>query len=324
GAEVAGGRVEGRPSPPQAPARGRGGGGSKNVVLPSARCGGGVGGAGIRSPHMFRPNDHVLDYVDDYLHKVLASADAGYVERHCDTCRICQVALEEARRRFAAFETLPPTEASQPLIQATLERIDRYERGWPRLRRRLVLGVGLPIAASVLILAVLHLYYANLSASPDDLVVYGQNRILAGSPGSLRVRLQNHQSGVALAGVPVTIELRGKSPKQVVKLAHFKTDAQGTGTPRFQLPDWEDGSYELRVAAQKGWTHEVITQTVQLRRSWKLMLSTDKPVYQPGQTIHLRSLALHRPDLKPVAGHAVTFSITDPKGNVIFKKQDVT
>src|SRR5438067_421533 len=82
-----------------------------------------------------------------------ASAAAGYVERHCDTCRICQVALEEARRRFAAFETIPPTEASQPLIQATLDRIDRYERGWPRLRRRLILGVALPFAAAVLILA---------------------------------------------------------------------------------------------------------------------------------------------------------------------------
>jgi alpha-2-macroglobulin-like protein len=273
---------------------------------------------------MFRPNDHVLDHVDDYLHKVLTSADASYVERHCNTCRICQVALEEARRRFAAFETVPPTEAPQPLIQATLERIDRYERGWPRLRRRLLLGVGLPLAAAVLILSMLHLYYANLTASPTDLVVLGQNRLLAGSPGSLRVRLQNHISGAALAGVPVTIDLQRKMPKEVVQLVRFQTDSQGTGTPRFQLPDWEDGSYELRVTARQGWTNEVITQTVQLHRSWKLMLSSDKPVYQPGQTIHLRSLALHRPDLKPVAGHAVTFSITDPKGNVIFKRQDVT
>src|SRR5205807_1332332 len=66
------------------------------------------------------------------------------------------------------------------------------------------------------------------------------------------------------------------------------------------------------------------TETVQLRRSWKLMLSSDKPVYQPGQTILIRSLALRRADLKPVAGQEVTFAITDPKGNVIFKKQDMT
>src|SRR5262249_33075190 len=163
----------------------------------------------------FRPNDHVLDHVDDYLHKALPSADASYVERHCDACRICQVALEEARRRFAAFETVPPTEASQELIQATLERIDRYERGWPRFRRRWLSGAGLPLAAAFLILTLLHLHYANLSASPADLVVFGQNRLLAGSPGSLRVRLQNHASGASLAGIPVTIELRGKTADKV-------------------------------------------------------------------------------------------------------------
>src|SRR5262249_23233372 len=41
---------------------------------------------------------------------------------------------------------------------------------------------------------------------------------------------------------------------------------------------------------------------------------------QPGQVIHVRALALRQPDLKPVANHAMEFSITDPKGNVIFKE----
>ena len=54
------------------------------------------------------------------------------------------------------------------------------------------------------------------------------------------------------------------------------------------------------------------------------MLSSDKPVYQPGQVIRLRSLALAQPELRPVAGHAVAYAIRDPKGNVIFRKQDVT
>ena len=38
----------------------------------------------------------------------------------------------------------------------------------------------------------------------------------------------------------------------------------------------------------------------------------------------MRSLGLKKPDLKPVAGHEATFTIADPKGNVIFKQQDVT
>jgi alpha-2-macroglobulin-like protein len=50
------------------------------------------------------------------------------------------------------------------------------------------------------------------------------------------------------------------------------------------------------------------------------MVSTDKPVYQPGQTIHVRSLALQRPDLRAAGRQSVEFTVTDPKGNVIFKQ----
>ena len=54
------------------------------------------------------------------------------------------------------------------------------------------------------------------------------------------------------------------------------------------------------------------------------MLTSDKPVYQPGQTIRLRAMALRRPDQKPVAAEPLTFSIADPKGNVIFKQPAAT
>src|SRR5262249_4216173 len=92
----------------------------------------------------------------------------------------------------------------------------------------------------------------------------------------------------------------------------------------FQLPDWPDGAYQLRVVAHPDGKPETVTHEVRLKRSWKLMLSSDKPVYQPGQEIHVRALALRRPDLKPVAGHTAAFSIIDPKGNIISKRQDVT
>ena len=90
------------------------------------------------------------------------------------------------------------------------------------------------------------------------------------------------------------------------------------------MPDWNPGRYKLRVTARPAGRAESIEQTVTLRRSWQLMLTSDKPVYQPGQVIHVRSLALARPQAKPVAGQEVVYSITDPKGNVIFRKRDVT
>src|SRR5262249_8660892 len=77
------------------------------------------------------------------------------------------------------------------------------------------------------------------------------------------------------------------------------------------------------VVAHPNRDAEEITQKIQLRREWKVMLSSDKPVYQPGQRIRVRSLALRRHDLKPVAGERVVFAIRDPKGNVVFKQEDL-
>jgi uncharacterized protein YfaS (alpha-2-macroglobulin family) len=271
---------------------------------------------------MLDHNDHVVAFVDDFLHEALESADAAYVERHCDSCRICKLALDDARKRFAALETLPAIEPSERLIQATLGRIDAHERRTRKVRRWF-LGVSLPaIAASALIIGFLHLYYINLTPTPYDLRILGQNRLMAGSMASIRIRLLDRSNGQPMQGVPVDVELRRTG--QEVKLASFTTNAEGTGEPRFQLPDWADGDYTLHVVARPGKDVEEISETVQLRRSWKLMLSSDKPVYQPGQTILIRSLALYRADLKPVSGQEVTFAISDPKGNVIFKKQDVT
>jgi hypothetical protein len=268
---------------------------------------------------MLKANDHVLEYVDDYLHDVLEQADAAYVEQHCERCRICKVALDEAQKRQSALATVPPSEASGLLIQDTLAKIDSYE--WRRRRDRKILSWGLvtAVAASVAILCGFHLHYVNLTATPYNLWVLGQSDLLVGSIGSLRVRLTDEKTGAPLAGVPVDIEVGIQLTNLTVPLAQFTTDADGTGQPRFQLPEtWPDGTYKLRVIAHTPGSPEILIQEIRIKRSWKVMLTSDKPIYQPGQTIHIRSLALRKPDLKPLE-YGPTFSITDPKGNVIFR-----
>jgi uncharacterized protein YfaS (alpha-2-macroglobulin family) len=173
--------------------------------------------------------------------------------------------------------------------------------------------------AFIVISSAVYLYYMILEPTPPDLKVLGQKSLLAGSGGALRVRLMDRNSKQGMAGVPVDLELLDENSGQVVHLAHFLTDHQGNARPRFRLPEWEAGNYQLRVAAHTDDGTEVLKRPVRLRRAWKLMLSSDKPVYQPGQTIHLRSLALRRPDLRPVTGQEAVFSVSDPKGNVIFK-----
>src|SRR5262249_32013582 len=48
---------------------------------------------------------------------------------------------------------------------------------------------------------------------------------------------------------------------------------------------------------------------------YRAQLITDKPMYQPGETVHFRSLTLERFSLKPAPGNLnLTFTITRPTG----------
>ena len=273
---------------------------------------------------MIKPDENILDYVDDYVHGLLSAQDAEIVRQFCETSRLGQVALEEARQRYAALQAIPPVEASEDLIRKTIRSIEtddiRRQQKWWYYRN----VVFWATAAAVLIIGSVNTYYFRLQAAPFDLRLLGQSQLLAGSPAALRIAVWNVRDDRPLADVQVQVSLYNPSTDQEFHLADLATDANGTATPRFELPDWDDGRYELRVVAQPRGTLEALTRTVHLRRDWRLMVSTDKPVYQPGQTIHIRALALQRPDLRPLAGNSVVFTVTDPKGNVIFKQTDAT
>ena len=55
-----------------------------------------------------------------------------------------------------------------------------------------------------------------------------------------------------------------------------------------------------------------------------IFVSTDKPLYRPGQTIHIRALALAQKNLTPVGDTPVTIEVLDGKSNKIFKEDTVT
>ena len=273
---------------------------------------------------MINPEDNIIDYVDDYVHGLLSPEDAELVERYCRDSRLGAVALEEARRRLEAIGAVAPSEASEELIQRTLEKIGTKDRARNRLRKYVAGTVLCATAVSILIIGSVQVHYNRISASPYDLRLLGQSELAAQSGASLRVAMYNRTTGRPMAGVPVQIELADASAGRKITLAGFTTDDRGAGSPRFELPDWEDGQYELRVSARLPDATESLVRPINLKRTWRVMLSTDKPVYQPGQTIRLRSLALKKPDLKPISGRDVTFTVTDPKGNVIFKRKDLT
>ena len=306
---------------------------------------------------------HIAELVDAYLLDALELSEKERVARHLESCAECQAEFANAEARVRTLKALSAVEVSAELLAATEGRLVetwqnhdalvqlgptkegrrvavlhqnevvwlKYEEDNKQVqqqRARTMKWLFGSFAVVGAVLLALTVYAQNLGPTPYDLRVLGQTELRPGTEASLRVLLVNRPNQRRpIANVPVSIELSRSATKQRVQLVSFRTDGQGTGRPKFRIPDWSDGECQLRVVADVSWlpgNDEVLEQPVTLKRSWRLMLSSDKPVYQPGQTIQMRTLALRRPDRRPVAGEGAVFSVSDPKGNVIFKQTGVT
>ena len=98
------------------------------------------------------------------------------------------------------------------------------------------------------------------------------------------------------------------------EIASAKQTIDGKGTINLNVPDVEDGVYDIQV---KG---EGFNDTAQIRieKSFIVFIETDKPIYKPGQTVHVRVMTLD-PELKPES-EDVTVDILDAKGIKVFRQ----
>jgi uncharacterized protein YfaS (alpha-2-macroglobulin family) len=91
----------------------------------------------------------------------------------------------------------------------------------------------------------------------------------------------------------------------------------------------EDGSLTfenatLLVESQSDLGSDQLTHPITIARDFRILLTTDKPIYQPGQTIHMRALALSTFDLSPAEDQNLEIIIADGKGNKVFRETLIT
>ena len=269
----------------------------------------------------FHPGDHVVDHIDDALHGLLEPADEHYVRQHAAACPICSVALAEAKRRLALLRNLSTPEAAPALIAGVVSKIQATAA--TEDRRRLHPPLDPPLCRRR------HPHSRQLPPLADQSKTF-HLRPPHPRPARTPLRRQclpsapNSSTTILPSPAPPSPSPSKTRTRQTLQLASYTTDSAGTGSPHFQLPDWPDGQYTLTTNATTGFHTESLTETITLKRAAKIMLSTDKPVYQPGQTMHIRALALRRPDQKPIAAQAALFTLTDPAGNIILKQPGVT
>ncbi|MCS7313539.1 MAG: MG2 domain-containing protein, partial [Acidobacteria bacterium] len=173
--------------------------------------------------------------------------------------------------------------------------------------------------------------HALILPPPLDTQVFGQTRWLAGADVVLKVVTMDRR-----AGRPVQAEVRVVLKREVEAsgrgagtvgfervVFQGRTDDRGIADARFPTPS-QPGPYRLSIAVRSPIGDDLIEQNVAVEEAGQVLLTTDKPLYQPGQTVHVRALALLKPDGGAAADRSLTFEVRDPKGNLVFRSRERT
>jgi hypothetical protein len=152
--------------------------------------------------------------------------------------------------------------------------------------------------------------------------VLGDKEYVAGSLAAIRVIVSEANSNNPQTGL-LHIDLLASdgAPRP---LFSGNLNRRGTVEAGFRFPAGLTGAYQLRFAVDTPIGSAEFTQPIQLNDKASILLTTEKPIYQPGQTIHVRALALDRSAGHAAADRKLTFEVEDSRGNKVFRRATET
>ncbi len=151
-----------------------------------------------------------------------------------------------------------------------------------------------------------------------ELIVLGQSNLLSGSNASIRIITLNYKGREPIHKAHIEVFLKGDKLEN--RLFTGRTGKNGSVDATFKIPELKDENMRIIVSAKTSIGNEKLEYNVSMKRVYSIYLVTDKPVYQPNQIIHVRTLSLRRPSLEAVSNLPIILSIEDSKGNKVFKK----
>ena len=149
--------------------------------------------------------------------------------------------------------------------------------------------------------------------------ILAQQSYLSGGEAAVRVIVTDSQNELIQGPGSVRVELLGDGQKPRA-LFFGRLNRRGTTQAQFRFPAGLVGNYQLKYSVDTEIGSTDFSQSVRLEDKASILLSTEKPIYQPGQTIHVRALALDRANHQAVADKRLVFEVEDSRGNKVFKK----
>ncbi|MDM7921421.1 MAG: MG2 domain-containing protein, partial [Pyrinomonadaceae bacterium] len=170
---------------------------------------------------------------------------------------------------------------------------------------------------------------SQMIADLFELRIIAADNLLAGMNYRVRVRALHPFTGQPAAGVGVTskleIELAGDDERELELSGTGVTNSDGFAVVDFTLPPevrlGGDGDVWVK-GVKNGIVREAEEDLSTLRDDIQILSITDKPIYQPEQTVNIRGILLKGLEAKTVVtGGLVEFRITDEDDTLLFREK---
>jgi len=183
-----------------------------------------------------------------------------------------------------------------------------------------ILGWGRrPLLVILFIILVSSICYFNCgSREALEILIYPPEYLKAGSETGLRVIVLERETGRPAADAQVTVRLKKEKTDQQKLLFEGITGSYGSPRITFNVPAELEGDCELTAEAQSPLGSGNVSIPIIVKKEFKILLTSDKSVYLPGQTIHMRGVVFE--NSKPASRQAVSIEVIEPSGYSVCNK----
>jgi len=195
------------------------------------------------------------------------------------------------------------------------------ELGWYRLRYTFTPDASVPVAPVTGIVQL-----GRIITDGFGISLAAARSVAPGIKYPVRVHVENPVTRQAYANIPVELSLVVGNDDDTAIKRKARTDSAGNATVLFHLPDHpadQEGTITADVAREPFSEEESLDFQFPGEPAPAVTITTDKPLYQPGQTVHIRLLGKGS-DQRAMAGAKMVVAIEDENGAEQFRETVVT
>lgn len=196
-----------------------------------------------------------------------------------------------------------------------------------------IIGLVLAFAASRTCLSTGFAHGLWLDACPDgelrQTVQVSSGSLIRGGEGSVSVSVfaayttgpSDTQQSTAVSRFTPRLFLVGPSGAQPLVPKDGWKDSGPSKWATVTLPTVHDGDYLLRATVTSSIGETSVDAALPLYAPARIHVLTDRPLFEPGNTVQFRALVLHGGTLAPLDGRPGTWRVTDPNGEVLLEEK---